>query len=397
MFSQPHFKSLLSLYTHKIVHTNFTRTIRSSLRYSFYIFVCLSSLLSWSCTEDESSTSSMSMTTATEAGSEAENMVDVSSIDMTIVDMLPPDMGSSIDDRCPNAQAQNRLLVLYADRVDIFKRDELGFLTTYDCTFLALSEQGVTEASGLAYDESGNFYVVQAEGDAGGSIYVYSNNGEYIKKIGPDINLKEVKGIWPMVGEFVVWSARNANLYKFNPSDESVSPYNLPQQVGSRILNLTDLQYLGVDSENSEPMVLATFSDRPPQLFAFPFSPSFEADEMGPAHAITTVDTPIGIKFLISGQIEGGDDGIMRYRPVSLGRVPPTQDGVLVYATDPGYGDGKDMAIVGEILFVLDSGSQSGTPSLNSFNAEGFPQEQNPLNRPGTPLALYQVSIFQDF
>ena len=331
----------------------------------------------------------------TDDGKNTSAAVDME-VDME-VDMMPPDVGTTPDDRCPNAQARTQVLLAYPDRVEAFKQDEIGFEVEYYCTFLALYEQGITEATGIVEAANGNFYVVQAEGDAGGSVFLYSNNGEYLKKVGPDINLKEIQGIWSIGEQLVVWSKRSSNLYALNLEGEVQGPYQPPEQASSRLQNLTDLQYLGLDMDD-KPRVLATFSDRPPQLFAAPFSPNFEVSEVGPAWAITTVSTPIGDKILISGEVDGQDGGIIRYRPVVSGRNPPTSDGVMVYPTDPGYGDGLDLVHMDDGFFLLDTGTRGdGGVSVNSFNTSGFPQVQTPIALEGTPYKIMRTLIFKDF
>ena len=320
----------------------------------------------------------------------------VQELDMEVMsDMMDMTMQSTIDDRCPNARAGVQILILYNDRVEAYVQDEVGFKVTKSCTFIAQAEQGADNATAMAIGPEGKVFILAPEGEAGGSVYIYSNNGEFERKVDPNINLKDVSRIWKINDGFVVWVSRNASLYKLDPAGEFVSVYTPPEQGSSRLQNLTDLEYID-DDEEGRPRILALFSDRPPQLFAFPNSPVFEG--MVSATAVSVIETSVGKKPLMTGVIEGTTRGVGQFRQVTSGRMAPAYDDTLVYETDDGFGDGKDIASFEDGFFILDSGDNGErSPSLNSFNTSGIPQEQSSLASEDTPLEMTRTLIFGDF
>lgn len=317
-------------------------------------------------------------------------------LDMEVMsDMMDMMTQSTIDDRCPNARAGVQILVMYNDRVEAFAQDEVGFKVTKSCTFIAQAEQGANNATAMAIGPEGRVFITAPEGEAGGSVYVYSNNGEFEKKVGPNINLKDVSRIWRINGGFVVWISRNASLYKIDAEGEFVGVYTPPEQGSSRLQNLSDMEYIG-DDEEGRPRILALFSDRAPQLFAFPNSPILEG--MVSANAVSLVETSVGKKPLMTGVIEGTTRGVGQFRHVTSGRMAPAYESTLVYETDDGYGDGKDIANFEDGFYILDSGNDGErSPSLNSFNTSGIPQEKNSLGSDDIPLEITRTLIFGDF
>ena len=165
-------------------------------------------------------------------------------------------------------------------------------------------------------------------------------------------------------------------------------------QSSTSLSALTDLQYLGRDEEMN-PRLLATFSDRPPRLFAFPDSPSFDEGDIQSAWAMTLVSTQIGEKIAFSGEVEGASGGVIQYRPVISGRVAPEKEKVIVYATDMGYGNGADIVSMDDGFFILDTSEETG-PSINSFNTFGIFQEPSSLEEQGAPMKLLRTRIFKD-
>lgn len=357
-----------------------TSTVRRPHSRSIYLWTGLSALLlalgAWGCEEDKT----------------------------TPVDMALPDMGadmmmdmyvSTIDDRCPSARAGLQIVVLYEDRVELFKQDEVGFKVTHNCTFIAHTEQGAAEVKSMALAPDGHFYLLASEGDEGGSVYIYSNNGEFERKEGPNINLKDATRIWPLDEGFVVWIERNGSLYKLNADGSFAGTYTPPQAGSTRLTNLTDMEYIGEDREGN-PWLLTLYSDRAPKLFAFPDSP--EIDRVSGARAVTTLDTPVGKKLLISGKVQGETAGVALFTQVNSGRTPPTLEEVLVLEVDPGYGDGHDIVSFSDGFYILDRGGDGDrAPGLNSFNTFGVPQEQNPIGLEGAPLEIIYTNVFQDF
>jgi hypothetical protein len=318
--------------------------------------------------------------------------------------MAVPDMGpdmimdmyvSSIDDRCPSARAGLELVVLFEDRVELFKQDEVGFKVSHNCTFIAHTEQGATEVKSMALGPDGRFFLLASEGEEGGSVYIYSNNGEFERKEGPNINLKDATRIWALDEGFVVWIERNGNLYKLDREGAFESTYTPPQAGSGRLVNLTDLEYIGEDRDGN-PWLLTLYSDRAPKLFAFPDSP--ELPQVSGAQAVTTLDTPVGKKLLISGKIQGETSGVALFTQVNSGRTPPTLEEILVLEVDPGYGDGHDIVSFSDGFYILDQGGDGDrAPGLNSFNTFGIPQEQNPIGLEGTPLEMIYTNVFRDF
>lgn len=314
-------------------------------------------------------------------------------LDMAV--MTDMTVASTIDDRCPNARAGVQLLVLYSDRVEAYTQDEVGFKVTKSCTFIAQAEQGADNATGMAIGADGRIFIVAPEGEAGGAVYVYSNNGEFERKVEPNINLKDISRIWRINDGFAVWVSRNASLYKLDTEGDFVGVYTPPEQGSSRLQNLNDLEYID-DDEEGRPRILALFSDRAPQLFAFPNSPILEG--MGAANAVSVIETAVGKKLLMTGEVDGTTKGVGQFRQVTSGRMAPAYEETLVYESDPGFGDGKDIASFEDGFFILDSGDAGErSPSLNSFNTFGIPQEQSSLDSNDIPLEMTRTSIFGDF
>ena len=106
-----------------------------------------------------------------------------------------PDMGSSVDDRCPDARAGEHILVLYADRIEAYRRDTRGFKANYICEIVALREQGVEAAVRMVLGSNQDIYVAQEE-EGGGAVYRYNRSGEFISKGDVNINLTGIAGIW---------------------------------------------------------------------------------------------------------------------------------------------------------------------------------------------------------
>ena len=165
-------------------------------------------------------------------------------------------------------------------------------------------------------------------------------------------------------------------------------------QVSARLENLTDLLYLGRD-DDMNPRLLATFSDRPPQLFAFPDSPSLDEGDINGAWGMTLINTQIGDKIAFTGEVEGSRGGVIQYRPVVSGRQAPDKEDVLIYATDTGYGNGADITTMDDGFFILDTSSETG-PQISSFNTFGIPQEQTSIEEHGAPMKLLRTRIFKD-
>lgn len=332
-------------------------------------------------------------------GCEADKEEPPPPVDMALPDMMPdmePDMYvSTIDDRCPTARAGEQFVVLFNDRVEVFQQQENQFKVTHFCTLIAHTEQGAESVQAMAMDAEGRFFLLAAEGEAGGSVYIYSNNGEFERKEGPNINLKDATRIWALDEGFVVWVERNGSLYRLNADGSFAGTYMPPQATSSRLINLTDMEYIGEDADGN-PWLLALFSDQAPKLFAFPMSP--ELPQVSGAKAVATLDTPVGKKLLISGKVQGETSGVALFSQVNSGRMPPSREEVLVLEIDDGYGDGSDIASFEDGFFILDRGGDGErSPALNSFNTFGIPQEQNPLGVEGDPLAVIYTNIFRDF
>lgn len=319
-------------------------------------------------------------------------------VDMAVdmeVDMEVDMYISTIDDRCPTARSGELFVVLFADRVELFQPQENQFKVRHFCTLISHTEQGAETVQAMAVSPDGRFFLLSSEGDAGGSIYIYSNNGEFERKEGPNVNLKDAQRIWALDEGFVVWVERNGSLYKLDADGSFAGTYMPPQSNSGRLVGVTDMEYIGEDAEGN-PWLLSLFADRAPKLFAFPDSP--ELSGVNGAKAVATLDTPVGKKLLISGRVEGDRYGVALFRQVNSGRTPPDLEEVLVLDIDDGYGDGSDIVSFADGFFVLDRGGDGErAPALNSFNTFGTPQEQNPLGVEGTPIGVFYMNVFSDF
>ena len=319
---------------------------------------------------------------------------DMEVVDMEVVDM-EVDMTTTIDNRCPNARTGINFVVWFSDRVELFTQDEIGFSVSHLCTFMTPLERGASEITSVALGADNNFAILVPEGEAGGSIYIYSNNGEYLSKEGPNINLKDATRIWPVKDKFIVWVERNGSLYEVNGDGSFIGPYTPPQAGSTRLTNLTDMEYIGADSDGND-RLLTLYSDRSPKLFAFPDSPELEG--VSGANAVAVIDTAVGKKLLISGEVQGDTKGVVMFGVVNSGRRAPEKEEVVALEVDPGYGNGYDITSFEGGFYILDQGESGGRASgLNSFSTSGIPQEQSPLGVEGTPLGVIFTQVFSDF
>jgi len=233
--------------------------------------------------------------------------------------------------------------------------------------------------------------VVQPE-DGRGSIYAFKANGEFVRKVQSNVNLEGVDGIWNTFGErFIAWSATSQNLYEIEDDGTFRTLYSPPQWQGSRVDGITDILFLDQEA------MLATFRDRPAQLFKAPFAPSWPEDEVGPGNAVAGVETEEGIKILMTAQVGGAGNGygVLLYEPAISGRAPPEQDRVLVPASEDVV-DGIDLVGLPNGFLVLDS-NLAGTAKLTTYNAEGELQNLIPLEGGGNPKEMTRARIFPDF
>ncbi len=300
-------------------------------------------------------------------------------------------MESSVDERCPDAQTGDFLLVVYPDRVDAYRQFE--FSATYFCKFLALDENGLTNVTGMARSrDNSTFYVVQPE-EGKGSVYAFDANGSFSRLATTNVNLDGVAGIWNDFGDkFIVWSATSQNLYELGDDASYRLPFSPEIWSGSRVPGITDILFLDDEA------MLATFSDRSPKLFKRPFAPDWPADEIGPANAVTGVATEEGTKLLMTAQIGGIGNayGVVLYDPAISGRVPPEQERVMVSAGSGEIIDGIDIMVMDSGFMVMDS-DLAGTAKLTSFNQEGVMQQVIPLEGGGNPIMMMSTRIFPDF
>ena len=305
--------------------------------------------------------------------------------------MQPPRMERPIDERCPDGQAGTYVLVVYPDRVDAYRR--FDFRLDYFCEFLALSDNGITNATGLVLNRDGDeFFVVQPE-DTKGAVYAFNANGEFERRAASNVNLAGVAGIWNTFGErFVVWSRSSQNMYELEDDGTFRTRFQPPVIAGSRVESVTDIAFVDQDS------FVATFTDRPPQLFKEPFAPTFPAEQIGPANAVVPIETPDGVKVLMTAQVggEGNAYGIMLYEPIIAGRRPPELEAIMVSADSGEIVDGIDLMLLETGFMVLDS-DLAGTARITSFNHEGEVQTLLSLERGESPIMILQARIFPDF
>jgi hypothetical protein len=296
-----------------------------------------------------------------------------------------------IDDRCPDAQTGSFLLVLFPDRVDAYRQREFG--ASYFCQFLDLAGNGITEATGMAFNRNGDkIFIVQPEDDKG-AVYEFDTNGSFVRRVTRNVNLAGADGIWNTFGEkFVVWSRTSENLYELGDDGSFRQPFSPPVTRGSRVEKVTDMVFLDQDS------ILMTFSNRPAKLFKNPFGPEFPADEIGPGNAVVGIDTEEGVKILMTAQIggEGNAYGVVLYKAAESGRVPPEREQIIVAGGDGEIVDGIDLIALDTGLLVLDS-DLAGTAKITSFNAQGALQVTVPVHGGGNPSMMMKARIFPDF
>jgi len=305
--------------------------------------------------------------------------------------MMPPMMERPIDDRCPDGQAGNYVLVLYPDRVDAYRR--FDFRLEYFCEFLALSDNGISNATGMAFNRDGDqIFVTQPEDDKG-AVYAFSANGEFERRVARNVNLAGVDGIWNTFGErFVIWSRTSQNMYELDSDGSFRTRFQPPTIAGSRVEAVTDIAFVDQDS------FVATFSDRPPQLFKDPFGPTFPMGEIGPANAVVPIQTPEGVKVLMTAQVGGIGNayGVMLYEPIITGRRPPELENIMVSADSGDIVDGQDILILDTGFMILDS-NLAGTARITSFNHEGQVEGSIALEGNQNPIMILEARVFPDF
>lgn len=320
---------------------------------------------------------------------------------------VKPDMAQlverSIDERCPDARAGEYLLVVYPDRVqalrfrvNVGQPDEPTFVFSDFCTFLALKDNGISTANGAVQavpGPDGYFYVV-SDSDGRGRIHKFSNDGEFDRLVGSNVNLDRPSGIWPTFGdEFIVHSGLNNNLYRLAADGSFRGPWTPPQWEGSRIPNVTDMVFIGQEA------VVMTFSDAPARLFKFPFSPEFRAQDVGPANAVKAVQADEGTKLLMSAQVrgEGNGYGVALFKPqmdgTFSGRVPPDLERYILDASV--IEDGKDLILLPNGFLALDSGL-GGSPRISGFNLDGELEGEFILPGEGRPVRMMLARIFDN-
>ena len=294
-----------------------------------------------------------------------------------------------IDDRCPDAQAGTYLLVVYPDRVDAYRQNE--FNAAFFCEFLDLDGNGITRGTGVVQASDGTFLAVNPEDDRG-TIYRFSQNGEFDERVDVNVNLAGIKGIWNTFGDdFIVWSAANQNFYRLNQDARFTGPWTPPQWQGSRIEGVTDVTFLDTDA------VVMTFNDRPARLFMFPDSPQFpERTGAGPGNAVQAVETEEGVKLLMSAQLGmGGGYGVILFEAIGVGREPAiVVERTVVQASD--IVDGIDILVIDQGFMVLDS-ALGGSPKITTYDADGMLRGEVLIQRPGNPIGLIRSRIFPDF
>ena len=96
-----------------------------------------------------------------------------------------------------------------------------------------------------------------------------------------------------------MWSATSSNLHELDSDGSYRTLYSPPVAPGSRVTHVTDMLFLDQDS------VLATFSDRPAQLFKAPFAPEWPPEEVGPGNAVAGVHHQPAIQRLHGPQYSG--------------------------------------------------------------------------------------------
>lgn len=296
-----------------------------------------------------------------------------------------------IEERCPDLQAGEYLLVAFPDRVDAYRQRD--FAAEYFCNFLDLRSNGITNAGGFARSsaQDGPFFVTSTN-NGRGEIHAFDANGNYIERVSANVNLADVEGLWSKFSGdgFVAWSKTNSNLYELDPDAKFVGPWLPPLTMTSRLEKLTDLYF--VDSESA----LATFSDRPPKLFKKPFAPDFPADQIGGANAVAGIPTEEGTKLLVTGEVGGVGNGygVILYKPAASGRVAPEQELVLV---QPGeFNDGVGLLTLGAGFMLLDS-ALAGSARLVTFDADGALQEEVAVEGGGNPFTMTFGQIFPDY
>lgn len=298
-------------------------------------------------------------------------------------------MEEPIDDRCPDAQAGQYLLVIYPDRVDAYRQNE--FNAAFFCEFLDLDGNGIESAAGVVRASDGSFLAVNPEGDRG-AIYRFSADGEFSEQVDVNANLSGIAGIWNTFSDdFIVWSAAFQTFSRLNPDGRYTGPWTPPQWQGSRVEAVTDVAFIDNDA------AIMTFSDRPARLFMAPNSPQFpEQTGVGAGNAVQGVETEEGTKVLMTAQIgDGGGYGVALFEPIGVGREAAiVRERLLVNASE--IVDGIDILVVDVGFMILDS-ALGGSPKISAYDAEGMLRGEVVLQRPGNPIGMMQASIFPNF
>lgn len=314
----------------------------------------------------------------------------------------PRPMEPPVDERCPQARSGDYFLVAYPDRVDAYRltlspgSDDTpaGYSTAYECQFLALGANGITDAISMAYHEpTDQFFVLQTEDDRG-AIYAFSSNGEFVGQTDVNVNLAGAGGLWPDGGDgFVAWSRRNSNFYSLNSEGRFAGTWTPPDWPSARLQNVTDVAFLNRDQ------VVISFSDQKPRLFQ-DLRAEFENEIVGPANAVTAVQTRDGVKILMTSQLggEGNAYGVLLTGAANSRRTAPDVEAVLVEAGE--IVDGIDLITLDEGIAVLDSALQ-GAPSVTFFLSTGTPAGMVSLQPEGrgkdTPIGIDFRRVFPDF
>lgn len=314
---------------------------------------------------------------------------------------MPEPMRTLATDRCDNASSKIHVLAFYPDRVEAFTEDEERWELSHYCSFLLFSEDRVSTAVGLAQNSDEGFTVIYDAGERGGGLLMYDNHGVFIRKVEPNINLISPGGIWWIEGGYVVWSAQTRNLYRLDAEGNFQGSYTPPMQSSARLDDLTEMFDVGSD-ENGNARVLATFSNRAPQVFAFPDSPSFAEAEIKGVWATTFVNSQVGNTVVFSGEVDGSEGGLIQYRPIDSGRQVPARIGrtAEISHMSDGFGNGADLVpIYNELgaqgFFILDTSEDSG-PQISSFDTLGTLQKKTSLEDYGSPKAILRTTIFKD-
>ncbi len=290
---------------------------------------------------------------------------------------LSVDQGSSIEERCPEAQTGTFLLLAYPDRVDAYRLLEEG--ARFFCAFLEFKSIGL-EISSFTKLAEGDFIAGEGLEDRG-RLHAFSPDGEPQGLLLSNPNLGRLAGLWPGPnGGLLAWSALSMNFYRINAEGEFMGNWEPPAwQQGSRVEDVVDLLYLESDR------VVMTFSQHAPRFFGDRRVQEFA--ELGPGGGLMWVETQQGGRLLLAAEKLGQEGhGIWQYR-TGNGDSPPVYERAILSTGE--FESIQAMLPTESGLILLDS--EGG---LSEFSVQGERRWHLQPEGPGRAFGISLERIF---